>query len=151
MSGNVFKMQSTRSGSYSDNYVSFRRNFNKLEGIDFSKEEYKGKKLVYEADIFADSVPSDNSFFVPFGGTNTKTTRDYNDWKMLFSGASLRTAGHYEKGFAAAGAMAMYSQVVPSVSITKAPINYKIVVSMGENVDTTAMYVNGKLIEAKEL
>ena len=148
MSGNVLKLVSTRNGSYSDNYVSFRRNFNKLEGIDFSSEQYKGKKLVYEADIFADSVPSDNSFFVPFGGTNTKAVRDYNDWKMLFSSSALRTAGHYSKEFASAGAMAMYSQVIPSDGkITSAPMNYKIVVSMGENIDTTAMYVNGKLVQ----
>jgi len=149
MTGNVLKLYSNRGSGYSKDYVAFRRNFNKLNGIDFSSEAYKGKKLVYEADIYADSVAGDNSFFVPFAASSTKTIRDYNDWKMTFNSAGLRSPGHYDSSLASSGAMAMFAQVMTNsiATITKAPVKYKMVVSMGENVDTLAYYVNGQLVQ----
>ena len=147
MSGNVLKLDSTRSGSYSDNYVAFRRNFNGLNGINFASEEYKGKKLVYEADIFADKNASDNSFFVPFAGTNTKAVRDYADWMMLFQGGAIRSPGAWQTGFTSYGALPMYSQKVPSTDIKKDSVHYKMVISMGDDVDTVAYYSNGQLVQ----
>ena len=150
MSGKVFKIESTRGSTYGNDYVAFRRNFDKLNGIDLGSEQYKGKKLVYEADIYADKVASDNSFFVPFAGKNNKLVRDYADWQMLFTGAALRSPGTYMVDFKNYGPIAMYAHVVPSDDIKKSPVNYKVVISMGDDVDTVAYYSNGKLVQRSE-
>lgn len=152
MSGNALKIYSNRGSNYAYDYVSFRRNFNKLNGIDFSSEAYKGKKLVYEADIYADSIAGDNSFFVPFAASSTKGVRDYADWMMLFSSGGLRAPGTYKNPFSSYGPIAMYAQVNTNSigSVTTAPVNYKMVVSMGDNIDTLAYYVNGTLVQRSE-
>lgn len=152
MSGNALKIYSNRGSNYAYDYVSFRRNFNKLNGIDFSSEAYKGKKLVYEADIYADSIAGDNSFFVPFAASSTKGVRDYADWMMLFSSGGLRAPGTYKNPFSSYGPIAMYAQVNTNSigNVTTAPVNYKMVVSMGDNIDTLAYYVNGTLVQRSE-
>ena len=151
MTGNALKISSGRGSKYSADYVAFRRNFNKVNGIDFSSEEYKGKKLVYEADLYADNVAGDNSFFIPYAASVNKEVRDYNDFKMLFSGGALRAPGHYNTALAGGGAMAMYGQITPSnADIRKTPVNYKMIISMGENVDTVAYYTNGNLVQRPE-
>ena len=53
MSGKVLKIYNNRGTRYNYDYTVVRRNFNKLSGIKFTDEKYKGKKLVYEVDVYS--------------------------------------------------------------------------------------------------
>ena len=149
MSGNVLKVYNNRGTDVSYNYVAFRRNFNQLNGIDFSKEPYKGKKLVIEADVYTTSTASTT----PLLSISPKksTLRDFYDWKSFFSDSGTYTmAGAWQSPFNSYGPMAMHAQAKGKEKITANAVNYKFVVSKTENIDTLSAYENGKLIQRSE-
>lgn len=149
MSGNVLKVYNSRGTSVSKNYVAFRRNFNKDKGINLCAEEYEGKKLVFEADVYIVNIGGTTPFLLP--SPNKTTVRDFNDWKSFFTNDGKYTgAGAYQNTFSTYGPMAMFSQAVGSEKAKTSAVNYKVVVSKTENVDTVALYENGKLIQRPE-
>ena len=147
MSGNVLKIYNNRGTSYTENYVAIRRNFDGANGIDFTDEKYAGKKLVYEGTLFADHIAGTTSFLLV--SPKYGTIRDYNEWKNYFSENNGRfyTAGAWQSPFKSYGPLAMYSQMTIAEDIFNQAVDFKFVITKGENVDTEAIYINGNLLE----
>ena len=151
MSGKVLKIYNNRGTRYNYDYTAVRRNFNKLSGIKFTDEKYKGKKLVYEVDVYSPQYTAKTIFGISTSSSGTirngSTERDMSFGPTGSSNGILTIGAEYRTTFASYGPMAMYAQIKPKDKVNEKPMNIKVVVSQTDDVDTYSIFVNGKLIE----
>ena len=117
LSGNVLKIYNNRGTAYNSNYVAVRRNFNGATGIDLESEEYAGKKLVCEADVYSDGYTA-KTYMLALSRSKTNIRDGVGDYEVSFSSNGKFTVGReYRTTFTSHGPTAMNAQVKPDVDV----------------------------------
>lgn len=157
-SGNALRLYNDAATSYSSGHFSFRRNFNGADGISLTSGEYKGKKLVYEADLLVKNIAGaytsehQSSFFAP--SRKQGTLHDYNSdqWKTTFQGKNNNILRVEEGTYAAQnyGPVWMwYGTAMSEHQYATEAGKIKIILDQTGVVDTISVYANGQLITSK--
>lgn len=153
--GNALRLYNDAATSYSSGHFSFRRNFNGADGISLTNGEYKGKKLVYEADVYVKNVAGrytadhQSSFFAP--SRKKDTIHDYGDnqWKTTLQGGSSN-AVRVEEGTYATTAYGprclWYNAAYGAHSYGTEAGTLKVILDQTGVVDTISVYTNGSLL-----
>ena len=156
-SGNALRLYNDAATSYSSGHFSFRRNFNGVNGISLTSGEYRGKKLVYEADVYVKNVSGrytadyQSSFFAP--SRKLDTIHDYSDgqWKTTIQGGSSNAVRVEEGSFATTAygpRYLWYNAAYGAHSYGTEAGTLKVILDQTGVVDTISVYTNGSLISS---